>query len=211
MIALLDGGRHRQDLLSVVLGAITLAAAGCATLGVRPHPTWTRPLCAPEFVPVTTTLDPLVARAFARIHSAAHADVPSGMDLAVVVADGRDRDASLCALDRTTGVVILGLRGLRVAAQEADTEQIIAWNIAHEIAHAALHVGTATPYARAELEADDLGVLFFERAGYDCRWVITMKRDHTIYRQGSRDESVARVTEACRLAKLGQRPPRLAR
>ena len=84
-----------------------------------------------------------------------------------------------------------------------DSEIVMARAFAHLLAHLAIHprppVGDEAR-ARAEAEADETGVFFFERAGYDCnRW-----ENSGEYRRN--------VRIACNLAKQGERlhPPRRA-
>jgi hypothetical protein len=75
---------------------------------------------------------------------------------------------------------------------------MIAAALAHELAHLALHEHSTAPHAVKEREADTRGVLYFERAGLDCRrWVLGMGR----WYGGGYPEERAVITAACEAAR----------
>ncbi|MGH7268713.1 MAG: hypothetical protein ACREMB_28175 [Candidatus Rokuibacteriota bacterium] len=67
------------------------------------------------------------------------------------------------------GGITLSREFLRRTRRLRDGERILARTLAHELAHIALgHTHAASP--RAELDAEALGIRYFELAGLDCRW-----------------------------------------
>jgi hypothetical protein len=191
--------------------------AGCASTApappasIAPIPGWSRPLCSPNAVAVTSPWDAEVQELFARILIAADHEVHRRAPVVVVVDGERIPSAFTCG-HFTSATVALSARMLRAASTwPADMRRLmIATDLSHELAHVALHQerGIALPLAVKEAEADALGVYYLERAGFDCR-----KRVAGIglwARGGYAPEAAQRATvsEACEGAKRGQRPTR---
>ncbi|HEV8585184.1 MAG TPA: DUF4124 domain-containing protein [Methylomirabilota bacterium] len=84
----------------------------------------------------------------------------------------------------------------------AELERQLAQLLAHELAHATRHATHDGRAGQVEREADELGVYYYERAGYDCRSWIPINPPH----HGYADRAMVQL--ACYLAKQGLRPPR---
>lgn len=100
------------------------------------------------------------------------------------------------------GAIAISREYLRWAAGFAAPERarILARTLAHELAHLALgHRGRTSP--ADELAAEALGIDYFERAGFDCRWWVAYVRtaDETAGRQGwpALEDVIEHDTEAC--------------
>jgi hypothetical protein len=86
----------------------------------------------------------------------------------------------------------------------AERERILARTLAHELAHLVLGHRTAASPAQ-ELAAEALGIHYFERAGFDCRWWVDYvgRAGETAGRPGwpARAELVAHAADACARAR----------
>lgn len=98
------------------------------------------------------------------------------------------------------------------------SERVLARTLAHELAHIALGHGPVQS-ARAELEAEALGLYYFELAGFDCRWWVDYVRaaEETDGRRGwpALHEVIEHDAQACArvrtllgrdVQKVGERP-----
>ena len=91
--------------------------------------------------------------------------------------------------------IVLTVEFLREFSSRGGFDGVLAATLAHEFAHHVLHAKgphARLPYEDRERQADELGIYYYERAGYDCRDYRT-----------SRDKDAARA--ACDLAKRGAR------
>lgn len=98
----------------------------------------------------------------------------------------------------------------------AERERVLARTLAHELAHIALGHGiVASP--QAELEAEALGIYYFELAGFDCRWWVEYVRgaEETAGRRGwpALSQVVEHDAETCARVRafLGRDTPEAAR
>ena len=195
----------------IVATFVVMALAGCASTApapaasIVPIPGWSRPLCAPTAVAVTSPWDAEVSELFGRLLVAADPSVHLRAPLAVVVDGEGLRPASICGTS-TRVTLMLSTRLLRLASTWP-TEQrrlMVAAAVAHELAHIALHENAAhVSVDLKEAEADALGVYYFERAGFDCRrWVAGVGQ----WFRGGYAQQRATVGAACEGAKRGERP-----
>ena len=83
-----------------------------------------------------------------------------------------------------------------------ELERQLAQLLSHELAHATRHSKAEGRTGQVEREADELGVYYYDRAGYDCRTWWPVNPPH----RGYADAEMVKM--ACQLAKLGLRPPR---
>jgi hypothetical protein len=83
-----------------------------------------------------------------------------------------------------------------------ELERQLAQLLAHELAHATRHAKAEGRTGQVEREADELGVYYYERAGYDCRTWWPVNPPH----HGYADKAMVEL--ACQVAKRGLRPPR---
>ena len=203
----------------VVAAALAMGLAGCAATVPEPHIVpiagWSRPLCLPTAVAVRSPWDPEVTAIFAHLLRAAGADVRDRDPVAVVVEGEGLPTAGVCGGPGVPSTVVIPVRTLQAAwSWPIDTRQtIVATQLAHELAHVALHQerGVGIPHAVKEAEADALAAYYLERAGFDCqRWVAGIG---TWYRANYAAEAEQRpaVEAACARAKRGERPPSPAR
>ena len=201
---------HVHAVVAAALVVLT-ATAGCARL--RPSAVVDRlktgppPLCMDHAVVVTGAWSDRVAVVFQRLYAVAKGDLGSlrveVVGVRATVADEhREEGFAVCRTADRAAITVFESRVLDLL-RRPDSEIVMARAFAHLLAHLAIHprppVGDEAR-ARAEAEADETGVFFFERAGYDCnRW-----ENSGEYRRN--------VRIACNLAKQGERlhPPRRA-
>ena|ERR1051325_60182 len=190
----------RMSPARTIAGGLLLAIVfgGCAT----PIANYTRNLCLPGAVAVTTRWDGQLHHVFERLWTAAGADI-GFEDVAIVAVDG---PASLptawtCGDVRRTTVAFT-VRALSRLNTFPEPDDLVAITVAHELAHVVLHFRSLTKTTDTEeIEADTLGVYYFERAGYDCRrWA----RGDGYFMPIERRDAAA---VACAGAKRGLRPP----
>lgn len=193
-----------------VAGPLGMAVLGALLLGgcVRPIPSFSRNLCVRDAVAVTSSWDDQLARVFARLWSVAAADAPSP-DVVAVAVDGPPtlRTAWTCG-NRQRNTIAFTARALGRLNTWPDGETLVAITVAHEVAHVVLHQGRSPgeTSTQDEIEADTLGVFYFERAGYDCRrWI---ERQGVAYTNGYAPAETRRLLaeSACADAKRGVRP-----
>lgn len=204
--------KHRAGF--VVVAILAMGVSGCAAAVSEPRllpiAGWSRPLCLPGAVPVRSPWDSEVAAIFARLLRVAGDDVRDRDPVAVVVDGEGLPTAGVCGGPGIPSTVVLPVRTLRAAwSWPIETRQtIIATQLAHELAHVALHQerGVGVPRAVKEAEADALAAYYLERAGFDCqRWVAGIG---TWYRANYAAEAEQRpaIEAACGRAKRGERP-----
>jgi hypothetical protein len=188
----------------VPLGLALLALGGC----VRPIPYFSRNLCVKDAVAVTSSWDGQLRRVFDKLWAVAAADAPSH-DVVVVAVDGPStlRTAWTCGNEQRN-TIAFSTRALGRLNTWPDAETPVAITVAHELAHVVLHQGRSAgaTTTRDEIEADTLGVFYFERAGYDCRrWI---ERQGVAYTEGYAPPEARRLLAetACADAKRGVRP-----
>ncbi|MBI3329559.1 MAG: DUF4124 domain-containing protein [Nitrospinae bacterium] len=137
----------------------------------------------------------------------------------VFVIDSPQRYNALGAVcsDSRRANIVLWLKAIEAFQSWPDPEAALAHVIAHEFAHIVLHGGDALSGGvsldrRArEYEADELGVYYFERAGYDCRrWVELTTSAGFVPLYDTAENVQQAVKGACDLAKAGKRPARRA-
>lgn len=163
-----------------------------------------------ELDPVRTSWDEALAPIFARLVRAAAPDLPGQPPRLVIVRE-------LKALARACGtreapIIIVRAETLREAAtlgvyRGQTWERTVAMILAHELAHATLHVAPITvprtlSEEEGERQADELGIYYFHRAGWDCQWWVE--------EGGPMLGGVGRATRyevwrACAAARRGQR------
>jgi hypothetical protein len=212
--------RSPQRLDGPVMAALfSMALGGC--MATAPEPLmvpiagWSRPLCLPNAVAVRSPWDAEVTAIFARLLRVAGDEVRDRNPVAVVVEGEGLPTAGVCGGPGVPSTVVLPARTLRAAwSWPIETRQtIIATQLAHELAHVALHQerGVGVPRAVKEAEADALAAYYLERAGFDCqRWVAGIGG---WYRANDAAEAAQRpaIEAACARAKRGERPPLPAR
>jgi hypothetical protein len=198
----------------VVAALLATGLGGCAATAPEPLMIpiagWSRPLCLPNAVAVRSPWDGEVAAIFTRLLRVAGDEVRDRNPVAVVVEGEGLPTAGVCGGPGVPSTVVLPVRTLRAAwSWPVDTRQtIIATQLAHELAHVALHQERGVGVARAvkEAEADALAAYYLERAGFDChRWVAGIG---TWYRASYAAEVEQRpaIEAACARAKRGERP-----
>ncbi len=104
--------------------------------------------------------------------------------------------------DMRVHTIIVPVNTLVGGLGATELERQLAQLLSHELAHAARHATAEGRAGQVEREADELGVYYYERAGYDCRTWIPINPPY----QGYADRAM--VQTACYLAKQGLRPPR---
>lgn len=194
------------------LVALALAAGACAP-APKPIPNWTRDTCRADIVPVETPWNDVLAQAFRRLYTPEARHDTGGRDLAVVAAlmpEDTLAGAVCTARGWRASTIYISLSVLeRSRTQGPERELLAARFIAHELAHVTLHHNLRwkdLDLDTKEAEADDLGLYYFERAGYDCRrWVESLRQ---WYWGESRRLDPVEAGRACDLAKRGERPPR---
>ena len=153
---------------------------------------------------VTSGWDDQLHRVFDRLWAVVAADLP-GADVTIVAVDGPVTlpPAWTCG-DLQRNTVAVSVRALGRLNTFRDPEPLVAITVAHELAHVVLHQGMARGLTTEaeEIEADVMGVHYFERAGYDCRrWATGEGYAYT-------DARLRAAQSACRDAKRGApRPP----
>lgn len=108
-------------------------------------------------------------------------------------------------VDSLETTIVLSTKLLRDSSRWQQFELSVARVLAHELAHIALHWYRTTvtlDRVKKELEADELGIYYFARAGYDCRQWPPKSPPYA---------DAATVRAACDLAMQELRPPRRAR
>jgi hypothetical protein len=114
---------------------------------------------------------------------------------ATVADEHREEGFAVCRTADRAAITVSESRVLALL-RRPDGEVVMARAFAHLLAHLAMHPRPPVDdeaRARAEAEADETGVFFFERAGYDCnRWE-------------NPGEYLRNVRIACNLAKQGER------
>jgi hypothetical protein len=203
-----------------LVGLIVAMLAGCSTASspgeVTPIAGWNRPLCG-RGAAVSTPWDAEIRRVYGRMWQVVEKDTgPRDVEVTVVADSGSLDPASCTAIagsaPTTTIMIPVGL--IRAISMYPQPDIVIARILAHELAHVALHQdprATALDTVTMEYEADELGVYYYERAGFDCQyWVDGIGRWATWGYAPEQNERRA-VRAACALAKQGKRPPRRAR
>jgi len=202
---------------------LIMLTAGCAAAQLPDHPNWSRPLCEPGIRAVATAHDAELRRVFDAVAAVARPDLPvarytdvPAVSLSVVAVEWamHDRLAAFCQRGSLASVLV---NAGQLAAMLRDDGAPLARILGHELAHLTLGherlMTWATADAAIELEADELGTFYAERAGFSCRrstdwavhgWAVHQWPDPARYR--------AAVAAACAAAERGQRPvPRFAR
>ncbi len=146
--------------------------------------------------------DPQLQRVFDRLWTAAAPDV-AWDDVAIVAVDGPSTlpTAWTCGTRRRS-TIAFPVRTLARLNTFKEPDELVAVTVAHEIAHVVLHIHSAGATTTAEeIEADTLGIYYFERAGYDCRrWA--SGQGYVMLEERWRPAQTA-----CAEAKRGIRPP----
>jgi hypothetical protein len=200
----------------LLAGLMVSVVAGCSvassTTELTPIAGWSRPLCGAG-VAVRSPWDGQIRDVYARLWEVAQRDTgPRDIEVVVVQRSAPLAIAS-CTYDANGGAmttIILPVRVMRLASTSLQPDVIIARILAHELAHVALHQNPradSLDTVTREYEADELGVYYYERAGFDCqRWVDGIGRWAA---WGYAPEANERLTvrAACALAKQGQRSP----
>lgn len=183
---------------AVAVFLVLMSTAGCALTRTSILRTSPPPLCMKQTVIVTGPWKDRVTGVFQKLFASAKGDLGTLRVEAVAVrstaaTEDSDEGFAVCrAPDRAT-ITMSHTRLTRLLGRP-DGDVVLARTFAHLLAHLALHPrppAPGEPHARAEAEADELGVFYFERAGYDCtRW-----EDPGEYRPN--------IRVACNLAKQG--------
>lgn len=175
------------------------------------------PLCFEGMTRVTSPWDGDVQHSYNRVWHVVSSEL-RGRTVSVSVIDSSERynlAGAVCSDSHRSSIIVF-LKRLEARQSEPDPEAALASIIAHEFAHIVLHQddkvkGTfPRDWRTGEYEADELGVYYFERAGYDCRrWI-----DSDFLPARAVYDSLENVRQAlkvaCALAKAGTRPPRRA-
>ena len=153
---------------------MVVALGVLATACTQPLASFNRNLCLADAVAVSSGWDDQLRRVFDRLWPVVAADVP-GADVAIVAVDGPPTlpTAWTCG-DARRNTVAFSVRALGRLNTFRDPEPLVAITVAHELGHVVLHQGRAWRAATdaEEIEADIVGVYYFDRAGYDCqRWL----------------------------------------
>jgi hypothetical protein len=207
----------RRPLLA---GLIVFTLAGCSAVPssdeLTPIAGWARPLCEPV-VAVRSRWDGQIRNVYARLWQVVERDTgPRDVEV-VVVQHSAPLAAASCTRYTEAGTmttIMLPVRVMRALSTAAQPDMIIARIVAHELAHVALHQDSRSDSldrVTMEYEADELGVYYYERAGFDCqRWVDGIGR-WAAWGYAPQENERLTVRAACALAKQGKRPPRRAR
>ena len=202
---MIDVVRATKAAVHLWLG-LSVFAAGCSQ-AARPRdagqPSGPPPLCLPGAAIVTSKDSPLLQRVFSRIYAAAQPDLGRLRVDAVVVripassAVSADDGLSLCRASERATITVSETRLAR-ALRGRTGELDLARGIAHYLAHLAWNpTPTKVTAANQDVithQADELGVYYFQQAGYDCnRWE-------------NPGQYLRHVRIACNLAKQGARP-----
>lgn len=170
------------------------------------------PLCYEGAVAATTPWNEAVQRIYDQVWRVVSEDA-AGKDVSLAVVDAPSTlpDAAACGVSRRATVIVSAQTLGRVTSWP-DAEPAIVRLIAHELAHVVLHVGRGQEpdFKTQEYEADELGVYYFERAGFDCqKWVQNI--GISITGQYDTEWNLRQAAKAaCNLAKAGRKPPRRA-
>ena len=202
---MIDAVRASKTAVPLWLGLAVLAA-GCSPawrpLGAG-QPGGPPPLCIPGAAIVTTKESALLQRVFSRIYAAAQPDLGRLRVEAVAVripassAVSADDGLSLCRASERATITVSETRLAR-ALRGRTGELDLARGIAHYLAHLAWNPTptkvTAANHDVITHQAEELGVYYFQQAGYDCsRWE-------------NPGQYLRHVRIACNLAKQGARP-----
>ena len=165
-----SAGLERAIWLCVCL----IAIVGCARLRTAPP----LPLCEKNVVVVTGPWSASVDTIFRRVYAVAKGDL-AGLPVDAVglrITNGAaltEEGFAVCRGITRATITMPETRVLQVLGRR-DAEIDFARAFAHMLAHLALHPKPAPAgelHDLAEAEADELGVFYFERAGFDCtRW-----------------------------------------
>jgi hypothetical protein len=169
------------------------------------------PLCHPDAVAVTSRWD----AALERVHDALLVGVGpdlQGRRTRVVVVDGpRAMPIGATCGDARESTIFVSIHALRHVQQLGDPEWAIARIVAHELAHAVLHADlrrAAGDEATVEYEADELGMYYFQQAGYDCRTWVNSIGLVLVAAYDTPDNQRHVLRAACAQARQGVRPER---
>jgi hypothetical protein len=206
-----------QGVFRLLAGLIVSMVSACSPIPSAPQltpiPGWTRPLCGPG-VAVSSPWDGQIRATYARLWEVVQRDTgPQDVEV-VVVQHSAPLAAVSCTRHTEAGAmttIMLQARVMRLASTAAQPDIIIARILAHELAHLALHQGPqadSLDTVTKEYEADELGVYYYERAGFDCQqWVDGIGR-WAAWGYAPLENERLTVRAACALAKQGKRPPR---
>jgi len=201
---MIDAVRASNVAVHLWLGLVVFAA-GCSAwrpLGAGQHG-GPPPLCIPGASIVTTKDSAVLQRVFSRIYAAAQPDLGRLRVDAVVVrisassALSADDGLSLCRASGRATITVSETRLAR-ALRGRTGELDLARGVAHYLAHLAWNpTPTKVTAANQDVithQAEELGVYYYQKAGYDCsRWE-------------NPGEYLRHVRIACNLAKQGVRP-----
>lgn len=172
-----------------------------------------RPLCFDGAVAVESPWNDTVRRLHDKMKRTV-SDELGAKEVSITVVDGPSTlpSGGTCGSGRRASVVF-SLNALRSLRAYRDAEWPIARILAHEFAHIVLHQNSADSLhehdqAVREYEADELGVYYFERAGYDCREWVNGVGPLVLARYDTAENQRSALRIACDLARRGQRPPR---
>jgi hypothetical protein len=171
-----------------------------------------RPFCFDGAVAVPSRWDGALRRLFDKLWAVASAEIEA-RDVALAVVDGPPILPNGGARgDGERATIVVSLDTLRQVQSWGEPEWAIVRVIAHELAHLALHQDPAASQAgdptTREYEADELGIYYFEQAGYDCRTWVNAIGPLMVARYDTADNQRRALGAACDLAKQGLRPPR---
>lgn len=169
--------------------------------------------CFPGAVAVTSRWDAALRRLHDLVRAVAAPDL-HGMETDVVVIDGPDTLPSGGACGNPhRATIVVSLDALRQVQKWGDPEWILVRILTHEFAHLALHRDSLLDawthdVTAMEYEADELGIYYFEQAGYDCRtWVNSIGVVMVASYDSATNQRHA-LGAACDLARHAQRPAR---
>jgi hypothetical protein len=166
------------------------------------------PMCAKSRT-VDVGLDAELARVYKRVFTEeVRKDIfPFGIEMFTVLDEQNYPAGFICYGwgEMRVHTIIVPVNTLVHGLGATELERTLAQLLAHELAHAARHAKAEGRTGQVEREADELGVYYSERAGYDCRTWRPVNPPH----QGYADRAMVEL--ACHVAKQGLRPPRRAR
>jgi hypothetical protein len=201
-------------------GLVAAVLAACSVTGSKPEltpiPGWTRPLCGPR-VAVTSPWDRQIQGVYEKLWQVVRSDTDARDVEVVVVKTPKPEAASSCTSftgSAPSTTIMVPARWMPSISTWPQPDLIIARILAHELAHLVLHQDPrSAPLddVTKEYEADELGVYYYETAGFDClEWVTAINR-WAAWGYAPLENERHAVRSACALAKQGQRSPRRAR
>ncbi|MBM4439774.1 MAG: hypothetical protein FJ027_05110 [Candidatus Rokubacteria bacterium] len=197
------------------LFALLVVLVGCATPRAA-HPVWSGPVCGVDLRPVVTAHDADLRRVFDLVAAVARPDLPRArytdvpavkLEVVAVERPWRERHhvAGVCRRG-SVALVVVNAAALPELLRHGAVP--LATVLGHELAHVTLdHEATGERVPAFELEADELGMYYAQRAGFPCRSVVGSSYDTDAARMWPDPAKYrAAVAAACAGAMRGVRP-----